>query len=69
MVIKVNVFLTNIADFGAVNEVYAKYFNKNLPARSCVQVPQLPKPEAKVEIELTAFAPGPTKEESLKFLN
>ena len=40
-------------DFGQVNEVYAKYFVDNLPARSCVAVKTLPK-NAKVEIECIA---------------
>jgi len=37
-------------DFGAVNEVYGKYFDKNQPARSCIQVAKLPK-DADIEIE------------------
>ncbi len=41
-------------DFAAVNEVYAKYFKENPPARSCVQVGKLPK-DALVEIELVAM--------------
>lgn len=53
-VIKTTVFVKNMSDFAAVNEVYAKYFQKEMPARSCVQV-VLPK-DALVEIEVIALA-------------
>ncbi|KMO87496.1 endoribonuclease L-PSP [Megasphaera cerevisiae DSM 20462] len=53
-VVKTTVYLTNINFFGAVNEVYAKYFQKNLPARSCVEISQLPK-GAFVEVEVVAY--------------
>lgn len=52
-VVKVNVFLTNLDDFAALNELYASYFEKPYPARSCVEVSGLPK-GALVEIELVA---------------
>jgi 2-iminobutanoate/2-iminopropanoate deaminase len=52
-VVKSTVFLTNLADFAAMNEVYAKYFTANFPARSTVQVAALPK-GANVEIEVVA---------------
>ncbi|GMO23816.1 MAG: RidA family protein [Termitinemataceae bacterium] len=52
-VIKTTVFLTDMADFAAMNDVYATYFKGNPPARSCVQVAALPK-GAKVEIEVIA---------------
>lgn len=52
-VVKVNVFLTNLGDFAALNELYASYFEKPYPARSCVEVSGLPK-GALVEIELVA---------------
>jgi 2-iminobutanoate/2-iminopropanoate deaminase len=52
-VVKSTVFLTNLADFAAMNEVYAKYFTDNFPARSTVQVAALPK-GAGVEIEVVA---------------
>lgn len=42
-VIKTTVFIQNIADFAMVNEIYAKYFTKPYPARSCVEVSKLPK--------------------------
>lgn len=49
-VLKTTVFLTDIGDFGAMNEVYAKYFTAPYPSRSAVQVAALPK-GACVEIE------------------
>ena len=52
-VVKSTVFLTNLADFGGMNEVYAKYFTADFPARSTVQVAGLPK-GAHVEIEVIA---------------
>ncbi len=52
-VVKSTVFLTNLADFAAMNEVYARYFTGNYPARSTVQVAALPK-GASVEIEVIA---------------
>lgn len=52
-VVKTTVFLADIQDFGAVNEVYGKYFTQPYPARSAVQVGALPK-NAKVEIEIIA---------------
>lgn len=52
-VVKSTVFLTNLADFAAMNEVYAKYFTADFPARSTIQVAGLPK-GANVEIEVVA---------------
>jgi 2-iminobutanoate/2-iminopropanoate deaminase len=52
-VVKSTVFLTNLADFATMNEVYAKYFTENYPARSTIQVSALPK-GASVEIEVVA---------------
>jgi 2-iminobutanoate/2-iminopropanoate deaminase len=52
-VVKSTVFLTNLADFAGMNEVYAKYFTGDFPARSTVQVAALPK-GANVEIEVVA---------------
>lgn len=51
-VIKTTCFIAEIADFGAFNEVYAKYFTSK-PARSCVAVKDLPK-GALCEVELIA---------------
>jgi len=52
-VIKTTVFLTNLADFAGMNEVYAKYFTADFPARSTIQVAALPR-GANVEIEVIA---------------
>jgi 2-iminobutanoate/2-iminopropanoate deaminase len=52
-VLKTTVFLVDLADFPAVNEVYAEYFTGDFPARSTVEVSGLPK-GAKVEIEVVA---------------
>ncbi len=51
-VVKTTIFLADIADFGAVNEVYGSYFTGPPPARSTVQAGALPAPQFKVEIEL-----------------
>jgi 2-iminobutanoate/2-iminopropanoate deaminase len=53
--LKVNVFLTDMAAFGAMNAVYAEYFGPDYPARSCVAVLALPK-GALVEAEVVAAA-------------
>ena len=42
-VVKTTVFITDMGSFGAVNELYAKYFTAPFPARSCVEVCKLPK--------------------------
>jgi 2-iminobutanoate/2-iminopropanoate deaminase len=52
-VLKATIFLADMGDFAAVNEVYGKYFPVDPPSRSCVQVGALPK-GAPVEIELIA---------------
>lgn len=52
-VIKTTVFLTDLADFTAVNQIYATRFPTEPPARSCVQVAGLPG-GSKIEIELIA---------------
>ena len=52
-VVKSTVFLTDLAKFAGMNEVYAKYFTENFPARSTIQVAALPK-GASVEIEVVA---------------
>ena len=53
-VIKTLVFLTDMEDFKAFNEVYAKFFGEAPPARSCVAVAALPM-NAAVEIEAIAY--------------
>ena len=52
-VVKTTVFLMDLAEFGEMNAVYAKYFTEPYPARSTIQVAGLPK-GARVEIEVTA---------------
>jgi 2-iminobutanoate/2-iminopropanoate deaminase len=52
-VVKSTVFLTNLADFAGMNEIYSNYFTENFPARSTIQVAALPK-GANVEIEIIA---------------
>lgn len=53
-VIKATVFIKNMDDFVAINEVYGQYFNSHKPARSCVEVAKLPK-DALIEIEVIAL--------------
>ena len=54
-IIKTTIFLTNLADFEAVNELYGSYLKSDPPARSTVQVAALPK-GAHIEIEVIAAA-------------
>jgi 2-iminobutanoate/2-iminopropanoate deaminase len=54
-VVKTTVYLTDLADFAKMNEVYAKRFPTDAPARSTVQVAALPK-GSRVEIEVLAIA-------------
>ncbi len=54
-VVKTTVFLRNMDDFGAMNEIYAAFFPEKHPARSAVQVARLPK-DGEVEIEAIAVA-------------
>ena len=54
-VVKTTVFLTDLAQFAAMNAVYARYFTEPFPARSTIQVAGLPR-DAQVEIEVTAAA-------------
>ncbi len=52
-VVKTVVFIKDMDDFAKVNEIYAKYFDKECPARSCVEVARLPK-DVLIEIEAIA---------------
>lgn len=54
-VVKTTVFLSDMGDFSAMNEVYGQYFKENPPARSTVQAAGLPR-DALVEIEVIALA-------------
>src|SRR5262244_2036140 len=53
-VVKTTVFLADMDDFTAMNEVYGRYFGENPPARATVQAARLPR-DAKVEIEAIAI--------------
>ncbi len=53
-VIKTTVFIKNMDEFGAVNEVYKTFFDKDFPARSCVEVARLPK-DVLIEVEAVAL--------------
>ncbi len=53
-VVKTTVFLSDIGNFGKVNEIYATYFKGEAPARSCFEVAKLPK-AALIEIEAVAI--------------
>jgi 2-iminobutanoate/2-iminopropanoate deaminase len=55
-VVKTTIFLTNMGDFAAVNEVYATYFSADFPARETVAVAGLPK-GVRVEISVTVLCP------------
>lgn len=52
-VVKTSVFLADMGDFAAMNEVYGKYFDTNKPARATVQAARLPR-DARVEIDCIA---------------
>jgi 2-iminobutanoate/2-iminopropanoate deaminase len=54
-VVRTTVFLKNMGDFAAMNEVYARYFHTAPPARSTVEVTRLPK-DVLVEIDVIALA-------------
>ncbi len=55
LAVRTTVYLADMADFGAMNEVYATFFRGATPARSTVQAARLPK-DAKVEIDVIALA-------------
>jgi 2-iminobutanoate/2-iminopropanoate deaminase len=52
-VVKATVYLRDLGEFGRMNEVYAKFFRENPPARATVQVARLPR-EAALEIDVVA---------------
>ena len=54
-VVETTVFLKNMSEFAAMNEVYGRYFTSNPPARSTVEVARLPK-DVLIEIEVIALA-------------
>src|SRR5258708_39599540 len=53
-VLKTTVYLKDISDFPKMNEVYARFFSSNFPARSTIEAGRLPR-DAKVEIDAIAF--------------
>lgn len=53
-VVKVTIFVKDLNDFSKVNAIYATYFEKDPPARSCVEVARIPK-DALIEIEAVAI--------------
>lgn len=53
--VKTSVFLKDMGEFAAMNEVYSRYFSKNPPARSTVEVARLPR-DVRVEIDLIVLA-------------
>lgn len=53
-VVKTTVFIKDMNDFAALNEIYAAYFTGVFPARSCVEVARLPK-DVKIEMEAIAL--------------
>ena len=55
-VVKTTIFLKDMNDFNAVNEIYATYFKDSFPARETVQVAKLPK-DVRVEISMIALIP------------
>jgi 2-iminobutanoate/2-iminopropanoate deaminase len=54
-VVRTTVFLSNLNDFGAMNEVYGRFFGENCPARSTIEAGRLPR-DASVEIDVIALA-------------
>ena len=54
-VLRCGVFMTDISEFAAMNEVYGKVFGQNRPARTTVQVSALPMPGLRIEIDAIAY--------------
>ncbi len=54
-VVKTTVFLKDMNDFSEFNKTYTQYFTEEFPARSCVEVVNLPSKDSKVEIEAIAI--------------
>ena len=53
-VVKAGIFISDMNNFGAINEIYSQYFTEHKPARACVEVARLPK-DVMVEIEMIAY--------------
>ena len=56
-VVRCGVFLTDVKDFAAMNEVYTEFFGEIKPARTTISVPALPLPGCKIEIDAVAYQP------------
>lgn len=56
-VLKATVYLTDMREFAAMNEVYRSFFSGDLPARTTVGVTALARPELRIEIEMVAHIP------------
>jgi 2-iminobutanoate/2-iminopropanoate deaminase len=56
-VVKCQVFLSDIKDFAAMNEVYSEFFGDSKPARTTIGVAALPMAGAKIEIDAIAYKP------------
>jgi 2-iminobutanoate/2-iminopropanoate deaminase len=56
-VVKCQVYLTDVKDFAAMNEVYSEFFGDAKPARTTIGVAALPLPGAKIEIDAVAYVP------------
>src|SRR5579872_1994360 len=57
-VVKCQVYLTDVKEFAAMNEVYAEFFGEAKPARTTVAIAALPLPGAKIEIDAIAYVPA-----------
>lgn len=65
-VVQITSFLVNMNDFGGYNEVYARFFDENGPARTTVAVHQLPHPHLLIEIQAIARVSGSRQEATAK---
>jgi 2-iminobutanoate/2-iminopropanoate deaminase len=54
-IVRCGIFIKDMNDFAAVNEIYAEFFSEHKPARACVEVSRLPK-DALIEIEAIGYA-------------
>lgn len=55
-ILKTTIFIKNMDDFAAINEIYASFFGAEPPARSCIEAARLPK-DVLIEIEAVAYLP------------
>jgi 2-iminobutanoate/2-iminopropanoate deaminase len=59
-IVRTTVFMVDLGEFAAMNEIYASYFSAPYPARSTVQVVKLPR-DVRVEIDVIAVSPAPAQ--------